>query len=324
MVDRWQRRSPLQEYLALFFRNIETLSGWTKPNNIMPLLTITTDQIVRRLRWIMVAAIIFSVGNTLLGQPANFWYNPETAIRGDGLSIYNTTNHTFDFYLGLGWQVYLMTSLIYLLGAFLFVSILPRKAALIAIFSFIFGHFFGATNWLATRWHLGTNSSSIYALVLVPIIVFSAFPAISSNTDQIIKRLYWVMLVPMLCDMICTLLGQPAGYWLHPEIAHEANQVSRFFLTQGWYAFIFMFFLFFSGIFWLVSIFPGRFALMLVFYFMLVNFVGASCWFFYEWRMGMETPVIFGIILSVIIVMLAFPTSKDFYPIKHPPLEKNL
>jgi len=48
---------------------------------------------------------------------------------------------------------------------------------------------------------------------------------------------------------------------------------------------------------------------MIVFYFMFVNYVGASCWCFYEWRMGMETPVLFGIILSVIIVLLAFPTS---------------
>jgi hypothetical protein len=277
----------------------------------MPLFKFTTDQIVKRLRWVMIAAIIFSVGNTLVGQPENFWYHPETAIRGDGLSIYNTTNHTFDFYLGLGWQAYLMTSLIYLLGVFLFVTILPRRAALIAIFSFIFGHFLGATNWLATHWHLGTNSSSIYAIVLVPVIVFSAFPEINSNTDHIIKRLYWVMLVPMLCDMICTLIGQPAGYWLHPEVAHEANQVSRFFLTQGWYAFIFMFLIFFSVIFLLVSILPRRFALMLVFYFMLVDFVGTSCWFFYEWRMGMETPVIFGIIISVIIVSLAFPISNN-------------
>jgi hypothetical protein len=44
---------------------------------------------------------------------------------------------------------------------------------------------------------------------------------------------------------------------------------------------------------------------------MLVNFVGASCWFFYEWRMGMETPVISGIIMSVIIVSLAFPRSNN-------------
>ena len=257
----------------------------------------------------MFGMILFSVANTLAGQPDSYWHHPETAIRGDGLSIYNTTNHTFDFYLGHSWQAYLITSLIYVLGAFLFVSLLPRRAALIAIFSFLFAHFFGATNWLSTRWHFGTNSSSFYGLVLFPIIVFSAFPTTSSSTDQIVKRLYWVMLVPMLCDMIFTLVGQPAGYWLHPEIAHEANPVSRFFLAHGWYAFILMFFIFFLGIFWLVSVLPGRLAFLPIFYFMFVNFVGASCWFFYEWRMGMETPVIFGIMLSVIIVLLAFPAS---------------
>ena len=277
----------------------------------MPILKFTTDQIVKRLRWVMVAAIIFSIINTLGGQPESFWHNPETAIRGDGLSIYDTTNHTFDFYLGLGWQPYLMTSVIYLLGVFLLVSILPRRAALIAIFSFLFGHFFGATNWLAIRWHLGTNSSSIYALALAPMIVLSAFPVINSDTDQIIKKLYWLMLVPMLSDMICTLLGQPAGYWLHPEIAHEANPMSRFFLTQGWYAFVFMCFMFFVGIYWLATILPKRFALMLVLYFMFVNFVGASCWFFYEWRLGMKAPAIFGIMLSVLIVSLAFARANN-------------
>jgi len=142
----------------------------------MSLFKFTTDQIVKRLRWVMVAAIFFSVVNTLIGQPESFWQHPETAIRGDGLSIYNTTNHTFDFYLGLGWQAFLITSLIYVLGALLFVSILPRRAALIAIFSFLFGHFFGATNWLANRWHLGTNSSRCTVWCLCRLLFFRHSP----------------------------------------------------------------------------------------------------------------------------------------------------
>ena len=275
----------------------------------MTLFKFTTDQIVKRLRWVMIGAILFSMVNTLLGQPVSYWHHPETAIRGDGLSIYNATNHTFDFYLGYGWPAYLITSLIYLSGAFLFVSILPKRVALIIIFSCIFGHFFGAANWLATRWHLGIIASSIYGLALVPIVIFSAFPTLASSTDKIIKRLFWVMVGAMTCDTINTLLGQPASYWLHPGTVHEANQVSRYFLTQGWYAFVFRDLIYFFGIFWLVLILPKRWALICIFYFMLTGFVGASNWFFYEWRMGMETPVIFGIILSVIIVLLAFPAS---------------
>ena len=275
----------------------------------MPLFKFTTDQIVKRLRWVMIGAILFSMINTLSGQPESFWDHPETAIRGDGLSIYNETNHTFDFYLGHGWPAYLLTGLIYLSGAYLLVSNLPKRVALITMFSFIFGHFFGATNWLATRWHLGIIASSIYGLVLVPIIVFSAFPTLSSSADKIIKRLFWVMIGAMVCDTINTLLGQPASYWLHPETVHEANQVSRYFLAQGWYAFVFRDLFYFFGIFWLVLILPRRWALMCIFYFMLTGFVGASNWLFYEWRMGMETPVIFGFILSVMIVLLGFPTS---------------
>ena len=275
----------------------------------MSLFNFTTDQIVKRLRWVMIGAILFSMVNTLFGQPVNFWHHPETALRGDGLSIYNETNHTFDFFLGLGWHAYLITSLIYLAGAFLLVSILPKRVALVTIFSFIFGHFFGATNWLAIRWHLGIVASSIYGLMLVPIIIFSAFPTPSSITDKIIKRLFWVMIGAMICDTINTLLGQPASYWLHPETVHEANQISRYFLAQGWYAFIFRDLIYFFGIFWLVLILPRRWALICIFYFMFTGFIGASNWFFYEWRMGMETPVIFGIMLSVIIVLLAFPAS---------------
>src|ERR1700677_1258800 len=107
------------------------------------------DQIVQRLRWVMICAIVFSLINTLAGQPESFWHHPETAIRGDGLSIHNETNQTFEFFLGRGWQAYLIANLIYLSGAFLLVSALPRMPALIVIFSFIFGHYFGATNWLA-------------------------------------------------------------------------------------------------------------------------------------------------------------------------------
>jgi hypothetical protein len=62
----------------------------------------TDDRIVKRLRWIMLGVMLFSVINTLIGQPKSFWYAPESAIRGDGLSIHNSTNPTFEFFLGHG------------------------------------------------------------------------------------------------------------------------------------------------------------------------------------------------------------------------------
>jgi hypothetical protein len=200
---------------------------------------LTSDKTTKRLRRIMIAVLLFSAILTLSGQPESYWHHPQTAIRGDGLSIGNATNHGFEFFLGRGWQAFIMTSMLYLAGAFLLVSLLPRKAALIAIFSFIFGHYFGETNWLVVRWHLGIGGASIYALVLALMLVLSAFPKPGPNTNRVIRALRWVMVGAMSLDMINTLLGQPPGYWHHPETVHEANNFSRFLLSRGWYAYLF-------------------------------------------------------------------------------------
>ena len=121
---------------------------------MMPSLRKTSDPIVSRLRWVMVGTMLFSMFSTLVGQPASFWLNPEKAIRGDGLHIHNRVNHTFEFFLSYGWGPYVLACLIYFTLALLVVSTLPKRAALIVVFSFIFGHYFGGCNWLAVRWHL--------------------------------------------------------------------------------------------------------------------------------------------------------------------------
>jgi hypothetical protein len=61
-----------------------------------------------------------------------------------------------------------------------------------------------------------------------------------------------------------------------------------------------------------VSILPTTAALICIFAFTLGAFAGGSNWFFYEWRLGMQAPVIYGVVLSGIIVALAF--SKDETP----------
>jgi hypothetical protein len=272
----------------------------------MPLIKFNNDQIVNRLRWVMIGGMLFSVLNTLAGQPANFWHHPEIAIRGDGLSIDNETNHSFEFFLGCGWQPYLIANLIYFSGAFLLVSVLPRRAALITIFSFIFGHYFSGCNWLAVRWHLGIQGPMIYGLILGLVIVLLAFNDQGQKTGEVVKRLRWVVIGTLILDIANTLLGQPAGYWHNHEIVYEANEVSRFFLVRGWYAYLLMGLAYSLGIFWLESVLPRKGALICIFYFILVFYIGASNWFFYQWRMGIESPVIYGMMLSVVIVWLTF------------------
>ena len=274
-------------------------------NNVKKFITFTDDQIVKRLRWVMIAVMLFSIFNTLCGQPQSFWQHPETAMRGDGLSIHHKTNHTFEFFLSHGWQAYLLACAVYLSAAFLIVSTLPRTAALMVIFSFIFGHFFGASNWLGGRWHLGAAGPPIYGIVLGAILVAVAFPS-GENMKQAIRRLRWVAVVAVFADLTVTLVGQPGSFWQHPETMQESNSFSRFFLGHGWWAFFLYDLVYAFGVFQLVSRLPKEVALTTAFAFILGHFNGVSSCFFYRWRLGMEAPVIIGIIVSAVIVLVAF------------------
>ena len=195
----------------------------------------THDPIVKRLRWVVLAAMLFSVINTLAGQPESYWHHPETAIRGDGMSIANPTNPTFDFFLGHGWLAYLGASVAYLAAVFFLVSILPRMVALIAAFAVLFGHFFGAANWLIVRWHLGMPAFALYGALLGAALAAAAFPEVGKAAVAG-KRLRWVMLAAIILDYAVTLFGQPASYWLHPETVNEADQLFRIFMLRGWTA----------------------------------------------------------------------------------------
>ncbi len=271
------------------------------------------DNIVNRMRWILVGTIVCCFINTLIGQSTKYWHNPETAIRADGLSIYNPTNHAFDFFIGYGWFTYIVTCVVYLTVVFLLVSLLPKRLALITIFSFIFGYFFVVTNWIAIRWHLGMIAVPLFAIVLSPFIVFNLFTKINISTNKILIKLGLVMIGLIFLDCANTLIGQPDSYWIHPDTVHEGNQISRFFLNIGWYYFV-LYDLVYSGILFLLVFFiPKRMALILIFCFILIHFAGASCWYYFEWRIGIQSFVILGIILSIIIVLVyESETSKSY------------
>jgi hypothetical protein len=125
------------------------------------------DKTVKRLRWVMVGAMLFDKLNTLLGQPSAYWQHPDAANEGDTF---------FRFFLSRGLPVYLLFSLVYIVAIFLLVSVVPRRCGLVIIFAFIFGHFLGASTWLAYYWHFGVVGPIIYGIVLSVLIVFLAFP----------------------------------------------------------------------------------------------------------------------------------------------------
>jgi hypothetical protein len=257
----------------------------------------------------MAGAIIFDILITLAGQPASFWNNPQTAMRGDGLSIYNPTNHVFVFFLGSGWPAYLVTSTAYLLAIYLLVTLLPRKLALIAMLSVIFAHYYDGSNWLAVHWHLGLEGPFFYGLAIAGGITKAANTFF--GTDRRIKRLCWIMIFAMLTDAVVTLCGQPRGYWHSPALVDEGNPASKFFLMQGWFAYVFEQAIICMAIFYLVSILSKRWGLFTAICFTLAGFTGASNWFFYRWIWGMEGPVIFGVMLSTAMVLFTVHSAEN-------------
>jgi hypothetical protein len=127
------------------------------------------------------------------------------------------------------------------------------------------------------------------------------------TTDKTIKRLRWVMVGVMLFDKINTLLGQPNSYWQHPTTADEGDAFFHFFLSRGLLVYLLFSLVYIAAIFLLVSVFPRRLSLIITFAFILCHFLGASTWLAYRWHLGVAGPIVYGIILSVLIVLAAFP-----------------
>jgi hypothetical protein len=135
----------------------------------------TTNRIVKRLRWVMVGAILFDDFITLLGQPNTYWQHPKTAVEINQ-GIYHSLSQGLPFYL--------FYSLVIVFLAFLFVSILPRRIGLIAIFTAILNHYFGASTWLCYHWNFGPRGAFIYGIILSVILVLLVFPTASETSPE--------------------------------------------------------------------------------------------------------------------------------------------
>lgn len=265
---------------------------------------------INRLRWVMLGVMLFSMVATLAGQPPDFWRHPQSAMRFDGLSIYNHTNAKFEFLLGHGWAPYVIACLAYFTAAFALVSALPKKLGLTAIFAFIFGHFYGGSSWLATRWHAGFGGLTVYALTLAAALAFAITPVVKDGR-LVLMRLRWIAVAALLMDFTNTLIGQPHSYWQNPAAVYEGNALSRYFLLHGWWAFCMYDMAYCVVILWLAASLPRNGAFMSTFAFLLGGYAGASNWFFYVWRMGIAAPILYGTVLSAIMVALVFSDSRE-------------
>ena len=132
----------------------------------------TTDSAVKRLRWLMVGSILFDKLCTLLGQPSTYWQDPNTA---------DEINKGWHYSLSQGWQFYLLISIITVVVLFLIVSLIPKRIALVVIFTVILNRYFGASFWLCYHWHFGVGGPLIYGIILSMILVWLVFPKSLSN-----------------------------------------------------------------------------------------------------------------------------------------------
>jgi hypothetical protein len=130
------------------------------------------------------------------------------------------------------------------------------------------------------------------------------------TNDQVVRRLRWLMIAVMFFDMINTLLFQPKAYWRHPEQALEYNKLFLIFLRRGLAVYLPLSLVYASVVFGLVSVLSKRLALCVITSFILGHYYGACTWLDGYWRFGITGPVIYGIVLGVVFVLLAFPAAK--------------
>jgi hypothetical protein len=250
----------------------------------------------------MIAVMLAGIALTLASQPAAYWSHPDAAIRGDGLGIHNPTNHSFEFFLGYGWFAYLACSAAYVAATFILVSVLPRRPALVLLFTVTLGQVYAGSNWLAVRWHFGMLASSLYGLGLgLP--MASALGSVARPAPEFKRNLAWIAVSALLIDMSFTLLGQPDSYWLHPGTAYEGNVVSRYFLVHGWWSYAAYDGFYALGLFITISMLPRIAGITVAFFFLLVHYTGAANWLFFVWRQGMEAVLAYACLLSVALVV---------------------
>jgi hypothetical protein len=262
-----------------------------------------TNPITRRLRMIMVAAIGLDLVVTLVSQPPTWRLHPETAFE---------SNQLFHYFLTLGLAAYVFLFLLYILAAFLLVSRLPLYLAVATIFSFLFLHYFRVACWLDYHWGFGMSVVILSAFILGYIIMYAAFPGITLQTMQVVRRLRWMMLGVMVFDTISTLHGQPDSYWQHPMTANEGFLLARYFITQGLAVYLLYDLVIFTFYYFLVSWLPPKVAAVVAFALILAYFFGASTWINNGWNFSAQGPVIFGMILAFIFADLVL---RKNYPV---------
>ena len=265
---------------------------------------IDEPQLVKRLRWTAIVLAAAGAVLTLAAQPSRFWSLPTTGIRFDGLPIHSSTNPMFDFFLGHGWIAYLAG--VGLFGAiiWLLATVLPKRLAMVAELAVILGLCYSQSNWVVVRWHTGTAGADFYIAGVALVLTMAVLPAIHDREGEGLRRLRWVMALTTTVDGAFTLIGQPEIYWRETLTVHEANPLAKFFLETGWWAYA-TYIVVLIALPWLLSVRVSRgTGWVMVLGMTLGGLFGGSNWLFYEWRLGLQAPILYSMVLSFMVVWL--------------------
>ena len=271
-------------------------------------------RLVSRLLGATIILIAAGAVLTMAAQPPSFWTHPQTAIRFDGLAIHSSTNPMFDFFLGHGWMAYLVGVTLYAAAVWLMVAVLPKRLAMVAEFTVILGLGYCGSNWVVVRWSTGTGGAEIYISAVAILLVVAVLPSDGNRDRTALKRLCWVMALTTVVDAIFTLIGQPASYWQNPATVHEGNPASKFFLEEGWWAYAAYNVVEIAVPWFLALRVAPVIGWALAFGVTLGGLFGGSNWLFYEWRLGLQAPIVYAMLLSIVIVWLVLDHRKGATP----------
>jgi hypothetical protein len=275
-------------------------------------------QLVKRLRWTAIVLVAFGAALTLAAQPSRFWSLPKTAIRFDGLPIHNTTNPMFDFFLGHGWLAYLAGVGLYGAIIWLLPTVLPKRLAMVTELAVILGLSYSESNWVVVRWHTGTAGAEFYIAGVALVLTLAVLPVVHDREGEGLRLLCWLMTLTTTVDGAFTLNGQPASYWRDTLTVHEANPLAKFFLETGWWAYA-AYIVALIAVPWFLSMrVPRGTGWVIVLGMTLGGLFGGSNWLFYEWRLGLQAPILYSLVLSLMIVWLLLKGNQAAKPGERP------
>jgi len=132
----------------------------------MPRLRFTSDETVKRLRWIVLFVMLLDDFVTLLGQRWTFWQDSKNISEIDPV---------WRFFLAKGVIPYIGADLFYIIIVLLIASVVPRAIGIAFLFWLLLAHFWGVTAWLVYRFGCGLLLQQAFELGIAVLITFALY-----------------------------------------------------------------------------------------------------------------------------------------------------